>query len=75
MKKNINTKSKEENLLYSDEFKSTLQFEVDYAAIVKGGHFPFYSPNEKKQRLVNEINLLSSKEQKEIVYNLFISKN
>jgi len=75
MKKNINIKPKNKNLLLNEDFKSTLQFEVDYASRVKGGHFPYYFQPEKQQRLVNNVNLLSSEEQKELVYNLFISKN
>jgi len=75
MKNNLNIKSKNKNLLFNDNFKSTLQFEVDYAAIVKGGHFPSYFQIEKKQRLVSQVNLLSSEEKKELVFNLFISKN
>ena len=75
MEKKINIKSKNINLLNDKEYKSILQFEADYAGIVKGGHNPYYFTKEKQTRLVSEINLLSSKEQKEIVYNIFISKN
>lgn len=70
---NINILNK--NLLNETEFKSSLKFEADYAGAVKGGHLPRYFGKEKKVRLVNSINLLSSKEQQELIHNIFIGKN
>lgn len=75
MEKNLNTYTNSKNLLSSAEFLSILKFEADYATVVKGGHQPYYYSTEKKTRLVNDINILSAPEQKEIVYNLFTSKN
>ncbi len=75
MKKNSNIKSQTKNLLNSRAFLFDLKFEAKYASTAKGGHFPVYFSDEKQNRLVTDVNLLSSKEQKEIAYNLLISKN
>lgn len=75
MEKNINLKSEYTNLLNTKEFQSRLKFEAEYATLIKGGHSPKYYGKEKTKRLVNEVNILSSKEKQELVYNLFISKN
>jgi hypothetical protein len=75
MKKNINIKAESQNLLNNAEFKDLLNFESEYANAVKGGHFPNYYGEEKQRRLVNEVNLLSSQEQTDLVYNFFIGKN
>jgi hypothetical protein len=75
MEKNLNIQSENSNLLNNPEYRNVLQFESEYGAIVRGGHFPYYFGEEKSTRLVNDINILSSKEQKEIVNNLFTSKN
>jgi hypothetical protein len=75
MKKNLNIKSKNTNLLNSRDFLSHLNFEVNYATIVKGGHAPYYFKEEKQKRLVSQVNILTSKEQQEIAFNLFINKN
>lgn len=75
MKKNLNIETNNTNLLNTEEFRSLLNFEAEYAGVVKGGHFPYYFPEKKTKRFVSDINILSSKEQKEIAYSLFTSKN
>jgi hypothetical protein len=75
MEKNTNTQSKNTNLLQNAEFKEQLQFEADYASILKGGHYPYYFDESKQERLVTDVNLLTPKEQQDLVFNLFISRN
>jgi len=75
MKKNLNIEIQNKNLLNNKGFLSQLKFEADYAGLVKGGHYPYYFPEEKQNRLINDVNLLSSKEQKEIAVNLLTNKN
>ena len=75
MKKNINIKKENTNLLNNADFRDLLNFEAEYANEVKGGHFPNYYGEEKQKRLVNDVNLLSPNEQSDLVYNLFIGKN
>lgn len=75
MKKNLNIETKNINLLNDKDFKALLEFEAGYAGVVKGGHFPYYFTENKIERLVSDINILSAKEQKELAGNLFISKN
>jgi hypothetical protein len=72
---NINLNINTINLLYNRDFLSALKFESEYGAIVKGGHLPYFYSKEKKNRLVNSVNLLLPEEQKEIVSNQFISEN
>ncbi len=75
MAKNLNTKSKNIDLLNNKEFISHLIFEVNYSSIAKGGHAPYYFPIEKQKRLVNDVNIFTSAEQKEIAYNLLNNNN
>ncbi|MCE3228369.1 MAG: hypothetical protein K0S32_2920 [Bacteroidetes bacterium] len=72
-KLNINVLTK--NLLNDKDFKSSIRFEIEYAGAVKGGHLPYYFTTGKKVRLVNDINILSSQEQQELIYNIFTGKN
>jgi len=73
--KNLNIETNNTNLLNDKEFKAQLEFEASYASVVKGGHFPYYFTENKIERVVSDINILSSKEQKELSFNLFTSKN
>ena len=75
MKNNIHTKYDTFNLLNSQNFKTALKFEAEYVNAVKGGHLPHYIGEQKRKRLVNSINLLSSAESLDLISNLFISKN
>ncbi len=75
MKRNSSIDTQNKNLLNSRDFLSQLKFEADYATIVKGGYYPYYFPEEKQTRLVSDVNLLTSKEQKEIACNLLTGKN
>jgi hypothetical protein len=51
----------------SPEFLSILQFEVEYANTVRGGHLPMYLDVQKRERLVNNINLLKTYEQRALI--------
>lgn len=73
MEKNIKTYQKD--LLGNENYKELLNIEAAYAAAVKGGHSPYYFEEEKQQRLVSNVNLLSSKERTDIVFTYFIGKN
>jgi hypothetical protein len=75
MKRNLNIEIQNKNLLNSRNFLSQLKFEANYATIVKGGHFPYYFEDEKQNRLVSDVNLLTSSEQKEIASNLLTGQN
>lgn len=75
MEKNLNILYKQNNLLNNPDFLSLLRFEADYANTVKGGNLPYYYSKEKRVRLTNPVNFLSSSEQKEIIYSFFISLN
>jgi hypothetical protein len=75
MEKNLNTQSSNINLLGNKEFRSYLQFETEYSAVVKGGHFPYHYNQQKVERLVNDVNLLASSEQAELINQYFTGKN
>ena len=66
---------KNKNLLHSIEFISALQFEAGYASNVRGGHLPLYIDNEKAQRLVSDINLLSNRELCDLSRSFYNGKN
>ena len=66
---------KNKNLLNNIEFISALQFEAGYASNIRGGHLPLYIDNEKKQRLVNEINFLTERETRDLDKLFYTSKN
>jgi hypothetical protein len=74
MKNNI-AKTNTTNLLSSEEFRTTLQFEADHAIEVRGGHLPYYISEKTRRRLVDPINLLSEDEKQEVIYRIFTSKN
>lgn len=63
------------NLLNDSAYKAKLVLETTYATALKGGHTPFYLQPEQKNRLVSEVNLLSSFETQDLVYAIFTSKN
>jgi hypothetical protein len=63
------------NLLNDNEFKTSLRFETEYASAIKGGHLPYYFGEEKKLRLITDVNFLSQKEKQELICNIFTSKN
>ena len=75
MKKNLYIETQNKNLLNSRDFISHLKFEVNYASIAKGGHSPYYFPEEKKKRLVSDVNLFSSNELQSFASDLFINNN
>lgn len=66
---------KNRNLLYNVEFISALHFEAGYASNVRGGHLPIYLDNEKKERLVNAVNLLSEREVRDLAKLFYNGKN
>jgi hypothetical protein len=75
MEKNLNTQASNINLLGNKEFRSYLQFESEYSAVVKGGHFPYYYNEQKAERLVSDVNLLTSLEQAELINQYLTGKN
>jgi hypothetical protein len=73
--KNPNAQSLNKNLLDDFEFKALIKFETEYAAIIKGGHLPTYYTSRKQNRLVSDVNLLSTLEKVQLVKGIFTSKN
>lgn len=63
------------NLLNSKQFRSYVSFQANYASSVKGGHLPYYLNTLQRQRLVSEINLLTSEEQVLLVQSQYRSHN
>lgn len=59
----------------SPEFISILQFEVEYANTVRGGHLPMYLDQQKRQRLVSDINLLKTYEKRALIAPRAIIEN
>jgi hypothetical protein len=70
-----NTQLPAQNLLTDKEFRSFVQFQSNYANSVKGGHLPYYYSQKQKNRLVTDVNFLTSQELQHVVYDTFISKN
>lgn len=66
---------KNSNLLYNNDFIEALHFEAGYAANVRGGSLPPWLDEEKKQRLVNDVNQLSQRERRDLARFYYIGKN
>lgn len=65
--KNYKTLISIENGVASPEFISQLQFEVEYANTVRGGHLPLYFDRQKRSRIVNDVNLLKTHELRSLI--------
>lgn len=72
---NLKTEINNKNLLNDEDFKTFLQFECEYASVLRGGTYPAFSPSVKVERLVQDFNLLTPGELEETIYQFFISSN
>lgn len=66
---------KNSNLLHNNDFIEALHFEAGYAANVRGGSLSPWLDNEKKKRLISDVNLLNERERKDLAKLFYIGKN
>ncbi|MDI9342277.1 MAG: hypothetical protein QM534_17020 [Sediminibacterium sp.] len=64
-----------DNLLTNKQFRSYVSFQATYANSIKGGHLPYFLNSQQRERLVAEVNLLTSEERSVLVQSHYHSRN
>lgn len=75
MSKNIKTTTSKIDLLSNDTYKSFIKIQATYSIAQTGGSYAYYNNLKEQDRLVSDVNILSSAENKQVIFSNLLSKN
>lgn len=75
MPKKIETTISRIDLLSNDTYKSFLKVQTTYSIAQIGGSYAYYNNLKEQERLVSDVNILSSAENKLVIFSNLLSKN
>lgn len=75
MSKKIETTNSRIDLLSNDTYKSFLKVQTTYSIAQIGGSYAYYNNLKEQERLVSDVNILSSAENKLVIFSNLLSKN
>lgn len=75
MSKNIKTTVSRIDLLSNDTYKSFLKVQASYSVAQTGGSYAYYKNLKEQVRLIDDVNILTPAENKQIIFSNLLSKN
>jgi len=75
MSKKIETTISRIDLLTNDTYKSFLKVQADYSIAQTGGTYAYYNNLKEQVRLVDDVNILTPAENKQVIFSNLLSKN
>lgn len=75
MSKNIKTTISRIDLLTNETYKSFIKVQASYSIAQTGGTYAYYNNIKEQERLVSDVNILASSENKQVIFSNLLSKN